>query len=94
MANITNASQYGGQSIVVSPMGEIMAQVESRLTEGFASAIVPIRVFRENRKIPQLTTEFNQDLFDQYVPELPLNHLDLIGDKVPENGKEMTSLFD
>ena len=94
MANITDASQYGGQSIIVSPMGETMAQVESRLTEGFASAMIPIRAFRENRKIPQLTTEFTQDLFDQYVPEIPLNHLDLPADELPENGEEMKSLFD
>ena len=56
-------------------MGETMAQVESRIEEGFASSGIPIAAFRAGRKIPQMTTELTADVFKQYQPETPMNHL-------------------
>ena len=94
MANITDDSPYGGQSVIVDPLGEVMDQVESRTEEGIATARIPIAAFRANRRIPQITTEFNKEIFDQYVPEIPLDHLDLPPNELPETGEEMKSLFD
>ncbi len=94
MSNITDASEYGGQSIIVNPMGETMAQVESRISEGFASARIPIAAFRAGRRIPQLTTELTADVFKQYTPEIPMNHLDVPESQLPQNGEQMKTLFD
>ena len=94
MANIPYDSPYGGQSIVVSPNGETLAQVESKTEEGFASAVIPIGEFRKGRKLPQYSVALTKSVLSQYVDEIPPNHLDLHPKKLPQNGKEMKTLLD
>ena len=94
MANIPYDSPYGGQSIVVSPSGEILTQVESKTEEGFASVKIPIAEFRKNRSLPQYSVACTQSIFSQYVDEIPPNHLDLPPTELPQNGKEMKILID
>lgn len=94
MANIPYNSPYGGQSIVVSPNGEVLTQIESNTEEGFASIKIPIAEFRKNRRLPQYSVAFTQSIFSQYVDEIPPNHLDLPPTELPQNGKEMKTLID
>ena len=94
MANIPYDSPYGGQSIIVSPNGETLAQVESKTEEGFASVVIPIGKFRKGRKLPQYSVALTKSVLSQYVDEIPPNHLDLPPKKLPQNGKEMKTLLD
>ena len=94
MANIPYDSPYGGQSIIVSPNGETLAQVQSKTEEGFASTVIPIGEFRRNRTLPQYSIALTHGVFSQYVEEIPPNHLDLPPKELPQNGKEMKKLLD
>lgn len=94
MANIPYDSPYGGQSLIVSPNGEILAQVESKTEEGIASFTIPIAEFRKNRKLPQYSVAFTNSIFSQYTDEIPPDHLDLPVDALPQNGKAMKKLLD
>jgi len=94
MANIPYDSPYGGQSIIVSPNGETLAQVESKIEEGFASVVIPIGEFRKGRKLPQYSVALTKSVLSQYVDEIPPNHLDLPPKELPQNGKEMKILLD
>jgi len=94
MANITHPSKYGGRSVIVNPMGEVMDRVDENMAEGIASARIPIGEFRKNRRIPQFTTEFTQTVFEQYQAEIPLDHLDLPESELPQNGEQMKGLFE
>ena len=78
----------------VDPMGEVLARVESNNVEGIAAARIPIASFRKNRRIPQYTTAFTQTVFEQYQPEIPMDHLDLPVADLPQNGKQMKQLLD
>ena len=35
-----------------------------------------------------------QEIFDQYQQEIPINHLDIPTDDLPQTGEEMKDLFD
>ena len=94
MANIPYDSPYGGQSIIVSPNGETLAQVKSKTEEGFASVVIPIGEFRKERKLPQYSIPLTSSVISQYVEEIPPNHLDLPPNQLPQNGKEMKKLLD
>jgi len=94
MANIPYDSQYGGGSMIVGPDGNILTKVQGNTKEGIATAKIPIAAFRANRRIPQFCTELTQTVLGQYVPEIPLDHLDLPPDQLPQDGKEMKSLLD
>jgi predicted amidohydrolase len=94
MANIPYDSPYGGQSIVVSPSGKVLTQIESRTEEGFASIKIPIAEFRKNRRLPQYSVAFTRSVFSQYIDEIPPNHLDVHPSTLPQNGKEMKVLID
>ena len=85
---------HGGESLVVSPKGEILAQVESKTEEGFATAEIPIRKFREGRSLPQFPLTLTNPVFSQYREEIPPNHMDLPEEELPKDGKAMKELLD
>lgn len=99
MSNITIPlgtpySDSGGRSLIASPQGKIIAQDPSTHEEGIVTAEIPIAQFRKNRTIPNYAFEMVQEIFDQYQQEIPINHLDIPTDDLPQTGEEMKDLFD
>jgi len=99
MSNITIPlgtpySENGGKSLIASPQGKIIAQDPSTHEEGIISADIPIAEFRKNRTIPNYALEMVQEIFSQYQQEIPINHLDMPIDQLPQTGQEMKELFD
>ena len=94
MANIPYPSKFGGHSIIVSPSGKVLAEVNSNVAEGIISAEIPIAKFRKDRRLPQYPLELTRTIFGQYVDEIPPNHLDLPKSELPVDGKAMKGLID
>ena len=99
MANITIPldSPYnnrGGRSLIASPDGQIVVQDASTYEDGIIAAEIPIASFRKNRKIPNYALELVQPVFEQYQQEIPINHLSIPVDELPQTGEEMKDLFD
>lgn len=94
MANIPFDSPYGGNSLIVAPNGSVLARHPVRTEEGIVSAEIPIAKFRKGRRIPQFSTELVQPVLREYVPEIPLNHLDVPQARLPEDGRQMKTLLD
>jgi len=98
MSNITfppdsPAAPMGGQSLIVSPRGEVLAEDPTN-NEGIIEATIPIAEFRKNRRIPRYPLEVVAPVFSQYRQEVPLNHLDLPPDQLPQTGADMKALLD
>jgi predicted amidohydrolase len=99
MSNITFApdsgvpANLGGGSLVVDPRGRVLAEDPSN-NESVIEAEIPIAQFRNGRTIPRYPLEVVKSVFDQYVPELPLNHLDLKPPELPQTLKDMKDLLD
>jgi predicted amidohydrolase len=98
MSNITfppnsEAAKFGGGSLIVGPRGEILAEDPSN-DEAIIEAEIPIAKFREGRRIPRFPLDVVRPVFDQYVPEAPLNIMDLPPDQLPADGKAMAGLID
>ncbi|MDH5256142.1 MAG: hypothetical protein OEW72_09535, partial [Gammaproteobacteria bacterium] len=98
MSNITfppdsPVAAMGGQSLIVSPRGEVLAEDPTN-NEGIIEATIPIAEFRRNRRIPRYPLEVVAPVFDQYRQELPLNHLDLPPGELPQTGEDMKTLLD
>lgn len=97
MSNITFPDELGieggGNSIIVDPGGDVMSRLESSSEDGVIYAEIPIAAFRKNRKIPSFAIDVVRPVLDQYVQEIPLNHMDLPREKLPETGEEMRALF-
>ena len=98
MSNITfppdsDWAKYGGGSMIVDPKGEIMVQDETN-NESIIEAEVPIAEFRANRTIPRYPMDVVRPVFDQFVDESPLNHLDLPAEELPQTGEAMKELID
>lgn len=83
----------GGGSMIVDNRGEILAEDHSS-NESFIEAEIPIAKFRQGRRIPRYPLDVVRPVFDQYVPELPLNHLDLPADQLPQSTADMKNLLD
>ena len=99
MANITIPldnpyNNRGGHSLIASPDGQIMVQDPSTYEDGIIAAEIPIASFRKNRKIPNYALELVQPVFEQYQQEIPINHLSIPVDELPQTGEEMKDLFD
>ncbi|RKR15251.1 putative amidohydrolase [Maribacter vaceletii] len=97
MANFTLPVSTGynaGESIIVSPHGEILAKHPSKEEDGIVEAKIPIAAFRKNRTIPNYALEITKPIFEQYQQEIPINHLDITNEKLPKTGEEMKILFD
>ena len=84
----------GGESIIVGPNAEILAKEPSVDKDAVIEAEIPIAEFRKERKIPNYALEMVQPVFDQYRQEIPMNHLDMPRDELPETGQDMKALFD
>jgi len=98
MCNITfppdsEAAPFGGGSLIVSPRGEILAQDESN-NESIIEAEIPIAEFRKNRRIPRYPLEVVAPVFEQYLQEAPLNHMDMPPDEMPQTRADMKALLD
>ncbi|XQW84273.1 nitrilase-related carbon-nitrogen hydrolase [Thalassotalea piscium] len=97
MSNITlpaGLKYKGGNSIIVAPDGEVLAREASTTDDAVIEAQIPIAKFRKNRTIPNFALEMTQPIFNQYRQEIPINHLDMPQNELPQTGKEMKTLFD
>ncbi len=99
MSNITFPPEsgvpanLGGGSLIVGPNGKVLAEDPSN-NESVIEAEIPIAAFRKGRTIPRYPLEVVKPVFDQYRQEVPLNHLDLPADKLPQTTKDMKDLLD
>ncbi len=98
MSNITFAEgsgyeEYGGGSLIVSPQAEILAESPGN-DEAIIEAEIPIAAFREGRSIPRYPLAVVEPVFDQYVDEIPLNHMDLPPSELPADRSAMKDLLD
>ncbi len=99
MSNITFPPEsgvpanFGGGSLIVGPDGKPLAEDPSN-NESVIEAEVPIAKFRTGRRIPRYPLEVVQPVFDQYRQEVPLNHLDLPAEQLPQTNKDMKDLLD
>lgn len=98
MSNITfppdsEAAPFGGNSLIVSPRGEILAQQEGNI-EAVIEAEIPIAAFRNNRRIPRYPLEVVAPVFAQYQDEVPLNHMDMPPEDMPQTRADMKDLLD
>ncbi len=84
---------FGGRSLIVDNRGRVLAEDPSG-NEGLIEAEIPIAEFRNNRRIPRYPLEVVQPVFDQYVQEVPLNHLDIPADQLPQTREDMQALLD
>lgn len=99
MSNITFPPEsgvpanLGGGSLIVGPNGKVLAEDPSN-NEGFIEAEIPIAQFRKGRRIPRYPLEVVKPVFDQYLQEVPLNHLDLPAGELPQSNQDMKNLLD
>ncbi len=97
MANFTLPEESGynaGESVIVGPDGKIIAMHPSKSEDGIVEAAIPIAAFRKDRKIPNYSLDIVKPIFEQYQQEIPINHLDLPKEQLPQTGKEMKTLVD
>jgi predicted amidohydrolase len=86
-------ARFGGGSLIVDPRGRVLAEDPSN-DDAVIEAEIPIAAFRKGRRIPRYPLEVVSPVFDQYRQELPLNHLDLPPDKLPQTNAGMKELLD
>ncbi|MEX1310980.1 MAG: nitrilase-related carbon-nitrogen hydrolase [Candidatus Sulfomarinibacteraceae bacterium] len=98
MSNITfppdsRGAPYGGNSLIVSPDGEVLADAPGNV-EAIISAEIPIAELREGRTIPRYPLEVVAPVFEQYRQEIPLNHMDLPPEQLPPTREAMGEHLD
>ncbi|MEO1245342.1 MAG: nitrilase-related carbon-nitrogen hydrolase [Pseudomonadota bacterium] len=98
MSNITfpadsDWASYGGKSLIAGPDGKVLAEDPSN-NESIIEAEIPIAEFREGRTLQRYPLEVVAPVFDQYVVETPLDHLDLPPEELPPTGEDMKTLID
>lgn len=98
MSNITfpvgsGYEQYGGGSLIVSPGGEVLAE-EPGNDDTIIEAVIPIAEFRSGRKLPRYPLAVVAPVYEQYVDEIPLNHMDLPRSELPDDRSAMKRLLD
>jgi predicted amidohydrolase len=98
MSNITfppdsDAAPFGGGSLIVDPRGRVLAEDPSN-NEGIIEAEIPIRQFREGRRIPRYPVEVVETVYSQYQQEAPLNHMDMPPEELPQTREDMAALLD
>lgn len=98
MSNITfppdsDWASYGGQSLIVDPDGKVLAEDPTN-NESIIEAKIPIAEFRKGRTIPRYPLEVVAPVFDQYVTETPIDHLDLPPEALPPTREAMKELID
>ncbi len=97
MSNIAfpiNPTYEGGESIIVDPYLNVLAKDPTMDKDGVIEAEIPIAEFRKNRRIPNYAYEMVKPIFEQYQQEIPINHLDMPTEELPETGAAMKDLFD
>ena len=97
MTNIafpTTPEYRAGESIIVDPNGKILAKDPSVDQDGIIEAEIPIAKFRKGRRIPSYALDIVKPVFEQYVQEFPLNHLDIPRENLPDTGAEMKVLME
>jgi len=98
MSNITfppdsEAAPFGGGSLIVDPRGRVLAEDPSN-NEGIIEAEIPIAEHRANRRIPRYPVEVVAPVFEQYRQEVPLNHMDIPPEQMPQTRKDMSAWLD
>ncbi|MFW2404421.1 MAG: nitrilase-related carbon-nitrogen hydrolase [Gammaproteobacteria bacterium] len=98
MSNITfppdsEAAPFGGNSLIVDPRGQVLAQ-EKGNNEAIIEAEIPIAKFREGRRLPRYPLEVVAPVYRQYVDEVPLNHMDIPYEEMPQTRAEMKDMLD
>jgi predicted amidohydrolase len=86
-------ASLGGQSLIVDNKGKVLAEDPSN-NESVIEAEIPIAAFRKGRTIPRYPLDVTQAVFESYVQEVPLNHLDLPPEKLPQTNADMKDLID
>ena len=86
-------ANFGGQSLIVDNKGKVLAEDPSN-NESVIEAEIPIKKFREGRRIPRYPLEVVKPVFDQFKQEVPLNVLDVPPDQLPQSDKDMKDLLD
>lgn len=86
-------ASFGGKSLIVDNRGAVLAEDPSN-NESVIEAEIPIARFREGRRIPRYPLEVVKPVFDQYQQEVPLNHLDLPPEELPQTNQDMKTLID
>lgn len=89
-----NPNYSAGESIIVDNRGKILAKEPTKDKDGIIEAEIPIAEFRKGRKIPNFAYEMVKPVFEQYYQEIPINHLDMPREDLPETGAAMKDLFD
>ncbi len=89
-----NPNYSAGESIIVDNRGKILAKEPTKDKDGIIEAEIPIAAFRQGRKIPNFALELAKPVFEQYRQEIPINHLDVPREQLPETGQAMKALFD
>lgn len=87
------AASMGGDSLIVGPNGEVLAQALGN-NEAVIEAEIPIAEFRAGRTISRYPLEILEPVFAQYQGEIPLNHLDLPSEQLPQTRLDMAALLD
>ena len=98
MSNITfpadsDWTSYGGKSLIVDPDGKVLVEDPTN-NESIIEAEIPIAEFREGRTIPRYPLEVVAPVYEQYITETPLDHMDLPAADLPQTREEMKSLID
>lgn len=85
--------EYGGGSLIAGPQGEVLAE-NSNNDEAIIEAEIPIAAFRQGRRIPRYPLAVVAPVYEQYVDEIPLNHMDLPPEELPADRPAMKALLD
>lgn len=99
MSNITFPSDpnfppgFGGNSLIVAPGGKILAQQKGD-AEAVIEAEIEIAKLREGRRVPRYPLAVVKPVFDQFQQEMPLNHLDVPREELPQTRQDMKKLMD
>lgn len=89
----SRGAPFGGNSLIVSPDGEVLADAPGNV-EAIIEAEIPIAEFREGRTIPRYPFEVVAPVFEQYRPEIPINHMDLPAEQLPQTREAMGEHLD
>ncbi len=92
-ADVPGANDFGGGSLIVDNRGEVLAQ-EPENKEALIEAEINIAELRKNRLLPRYPMEMVKPVFDQFQQELPLNHLDLPPEELPQTRQDMKDYLD
>ena len=97
MSNITfppdsPAAPMGGDSLIVAPNGEVLAEAKGNV-ETIIEATIPIAKLREGRRLPRYPFGVVEPVYSQYVDEVPVNHLDLPAEELPQTRETMFDLI-